>query len=109
MPTTRAMYMSSGAVWITLPKTTWSTCSGAIPARSIAARAASAPSSVGGHVLERAAVGADRGARNRGDRDAGPAGCHGGHQACSPIMTVFVSSTASIEDQPPSRPRPEDL
>ena len=25
--TTRAMYMSSGAEWITLPNTTWSTCS----------------------------------------------------------------------------------
>ena len=48
MPTTRAMYMSSGAEWITLPKTTCSTWSGWIWARSIAADTAVAPSSVGG-------------------------------------------------------------
>ena len=48
MPTTRAMYMSSGAVWMTLPNTTWSTCSGSSRARSMAARAAVAPSSVVG-------------------------------------------------------------
>jgi hypothetical protein len=45
-PTTRAMYMSSGAVWITLPKTTWSTWSGRRPARSSAAVAVVAPRSV---------------------------------------------------------------
>src|SRR5450755_3854649 len=47
IPTTRAMYMSSGAVWITLPNTTCSTWSGSMPARSTAARATIAPSSVG--------------------------------------------------------------
>ena len=51
MPTTRAMYMSSGAEWITLPKTTWSTCSRSTPARSRAACTAVAPSSVGGTPL----------------------------------------------------------
>jgi hypothetical protein len=48
IPTTRAMYMSAGSVWMTLPKTTWSTWSPSSPARSSAARAAVAPSSVGG-------------------------------------------------------------
>src|SRR3954452_11710223 len=48
IPTTRAMYMSSGAVWMTLPNTTCSTCSGSSCARSMAARAAVAPSSVAG-------------------------------------------------------------
>src|SRR3954447_19323538 len=51
IPTTRAMYMSSGAVWITLPNTTWSTCSGCRPARSTAARAAMETSSVGATLL----------------------------------------------------------
>jgi hypothetical protein len=46
--TTRAMYMSSGAEWITLPKTTWSTSSGWICERSIAVLAAREPSSVVG-------------------------------------------------------------
>jgi hypothetical protein len=46
--TTRAMYMSSGAEWITLPNTTWSTSSGAILDRSSAVFVASAPRSVGG-------------------------------------------------------------
>ena len=48
IPTTRAMYISSAAVWMTLPNTTCSTCSGSSPARSIAARAAVAPSCAGG-------------------------------------------------------------
>ncbi len=46
--TTRAMYMSSGAEWITLPNTTWSTCAGSIAARSSAVCTAVAPRSVGG-------------------------------------------------------------
>ena len=46
--TTRAMYMSSGAEWMTLPNTTWSTASGSIAARSSAALTAIAPRSVGG-------------------------------------------------------------
>ncbi len=48
IPTTRAMYMSSGAEWITLPNTTWSTRSGSIAARSSAVLTAVAPRSVGG-------------------------------------------------------------
>ena len=48
MPTTRAMYMSLGSVWMTLPNTTWSTSLPPMPARSMAARAAMAPSCVGG-------------------------------------------------------------
>jgi hypothetical protein len=46
--TTRAMYMSSGAEWITLPNTTWSTWSGWIAERSRAASTAVAPRSVVG-------------------------------------------------------------
>ena len=46
--TTRAMYMSSGAEWITFPNTTWSTWSGSIPERSSAASTTVAPRSVGG-------------------------------------------------------------
>ena len=45
--TTRAMYMSSGAEWITLPNTTCSTASGSIPERRTASSTAIAPSSVG--------------------------------------------------------------
>ena len=71
IPTTRAMYMSAGSVWITLPNTTWSTWSGSMPARSMAALAAVAPRSVGGTSLRRLAVGADRGARGGGDDDVG--------------------------------------
>src|SRR5436190_419740 len=37
IPTTRAMYMSAGSVWITLPKTTWSIWPGSMPARSMGA------------------------------------------------------------------------
>jgi len=48
MPTTRAMYMSPGSVWMTLPKTTCSTSAGWTSARSMAARAVVAPSSLGG-------------------------------------------------------------
>ena len=48
MPTTRAMYMSPGSVWMTLPNTTWSTAPGSMPARSMAAEAAAAPRSDGG-------------------------------------------------------------
>src|SRR5580704_7117226 len=48
MPTTRAIYISSGEVCMTLPNTTCSTCSGSRPARSMATRATAAPSSVGG-------------------------------------------------------------
>src|SRR5207244_1856771 len=48
IPTTRAMYMSAGSVWITLPNTTWSIWPGSRPARSMAAVAAVAPRSVGG-------------------------------------------------------------
>jgi hypothetical protein len=51
MPTTRAMYMSSGAEWMTFPNTTCSTCSGSIPARSIAAMTVVAPNSVVGMSL----------------------------------------------------------
>src|SRR4051794_9321468 len=51
IPTTRAMYMSSGAEWITFPNTTWSTCSRSTPARSRAASTAARPSSVGGTPL----------------------------------------------------------
>src|SRR3712207_6342737 len=45
------MYMSPGSVWMTLPNTTWSTCSGSTPARSSAAVAAVAPRSDGGMSL----------------------------------------------------------
>src|SRR5436190_21497727 len=51
IPTTRAMYMSAGSVWMTLPNTTWSIWSGSRPARSMAALAAVAPRSVGGTCL----------------------------------------------------------
>src|ERR671922_2823298 len=51
MPTTRAMYMSSGAEWMTLPNTIWSTRSRSTPARSSAASTVVAPSSVGGTPL----------------------------------------------------------
>src|SRR5689334_2430240 len=51
MPTTRAMYMSLGWVWMTLPNTTCSTAPGSRFARSSADFAASAPSSVGGTSL----------------------------------------------------------
>ena len=67
MPTTRAMYMSSGAEWMTLPNTTCSTCSGSIPARSIAAVAAVAPKLRRGDVLEALAVGANGGPGGGGD------------------------------------------
>jgi hypothetical protein len=51
IPTTRAMYMSSGAEWMTFPNTTWSTCARSTPARSSAALTVVAPSSVGGTPL----------------------------------------------------------
>ncbi len=50
-PTTRAMYMSLASEWMTLPKTTLSTSSGFVCARSSASTAAMRPSSVGGTSL----------------------------------------------------------
>ena len=78
MPTTRAMYMSSGAVWMTLPNTTWSTCSGSSRARSIAARAAVAPSSVVRDVSQALAEPSDCRPRRRGDHDVSHVGASSG-------------------------------
>ena len=44
MPTTRAMYMSSGRVWMTLPKTTCPTSAPSTLARASASLTTSAPS-----------------------------------------------------------------
>ena len=67
--TTRAMYMSSGAEWITLPNTTWSTCSGSIAARSSAASHRRGAQVGGRHVLQASSVATDGGARRGCDHD----------------------------------------